>query len=307
MAIIDLFSTRQQRLRGEVPDVTTHDSLPQPLRVQIINIIRGGFGQDYYRGNTAKNLYKEIKDILCNEYGIHDFPWYSNSDAESLFKFFEQEDSVERALDVVDICFKAINGYIRNNFEYKGCTCERTDPDEAIAELNARFKQHGVGYQFESNEIIRVDSELLHAEVVKPVLSLLRAEGFEGPNEEFLNAHEHYRHGRHKECLNDALKSFESTMMTIASRRGWDVPPGSTAKTLIDKCFEKNLVPKSLTLHFTSLRSLLESGIVTIRNRTSGHGQGPEPVDVPEYIVRLGLNLTASCILFLVEADSANS
>ena len=30
--------------------------------------------------------------------------------------------------------------------------------DDAIKELNYRFKEHGVGYQYESGKIIRIDS-----------------------------------------------------------------------------------------------------------------------------------------------------
>jgi hypothetical protein len=42
---------------------------------------------------------------------------------------------------------------------------------------------------------------------------------FDGANEEYLKAHEHYRHRRNKECLTECLteclKAFESTMKII--------------------------------------------------------------------------------------------
>lgn len=78
----------------------------------------------------------------------------------------------------------------------------------------------GSGFQFESSAIIRIDSNFIHAESVKPVLALLRQDLYQGANEEFLNAHQHYRHGRHKECLVDALKAFESTLKAICVKRG---------------------------------------------------------------------------------------
>jgi len=40
MAILELFSKRQKKLRGEVPDVYQYTDIPNPLRVQIIHIIR---------------------------------------------------------------------------------------------------------------------------------------------------------------------------------------------------------------------------------------------------------------------------
>ena len=106
----------------------------------------------------------------------------------------------------------------------------------------SRFKEHGVGYQFESGEIIRVDSQILHAEVVKPVLTLLgQEERFKGANEEFLKAHEHYRNGRYEECLVDALRSFESVMKAICHKQKWVYNQNDAAKKLIE-ISEKDLI-----------------------------------------------------------------
>lgn len=38
MSTFDLYSKRQKELRGEVPDVYTYESIPQPLKVQIVHI-----------------------------------------------------------------------------------------------------------------------------------------------------------------------------------------------------------------------------------------------------------------------------
>jgi hypothetical protein len=38
MRILDLFSKRQKKLRGEMPDVYMYDELPQPLKVQIVHM-----------------------------------------------------------------------------------------------------------------------------------------------------------------------------------------------------------------------------------------------------------------------------
>ena len=61
--------------------------------------------------------------------------------------------------------------------------------DAAIEELNERFRRAGVGYRFEAGMLMRLDSELLHAEVVRPALAYLHHKGFEGPRAEFLKAH----------------------------------------------------------------------------------------------------------------------
>lgn len=305
MGVFDLFSKRQKRARGEMPDVYVYDDLPQPLRVQIVHIIRDAFGTDNYGSDHAAKAYEFVKQSLCREYGLFELVKHPRSDQESVFNFFLQEESVERALDVVELCFRIIQIHIADDQSYKYHTNRKIDSDDATAELNERFKEHGVGYQFESGEIIRVDSQFLHAEAVKPTLAVLRDKSFKGANEEFLKAHEHYRHGRYKESLVDALKAFESTMKTICSLRGWPTQPTDTAKNLIATCMNNGLFPAYFDSQFSSIRSLLESGVPTVRNKNGGHGQGAAPVTVPEYLARYTLNLTATTVLFMVEAHQA--
>jgi hypothetical protein len=187
--------------------------------------------------------------------------------------------------------------------EYQGMTEVKIKPEEAVKELNVRFKEHGIGYQFESGQIIRVDSEFTHSEAIKPALNFLTETIYKGANEEFLKAHEHYRNHRNKECLVDCLKSLESVIKAICVKRHWSYNQNNTAKDLIDICFEKELIPSFMQSQFTSLKSLLETGVPTVRNRLGGHGQGIEPIVVPDTIASYALNLTASNILLLIELE----
>lgn len=299
MAIFDLFSKRQRRLRGEVPDVYKYDDLTNEFRVQVVHVIRDAIGFGHYSLNT----YKEIHLILCREYGLFELTKGSREYDQSVFNFFLAETSVDKALDVIELSFKTIDTYVRHLDRVgNGISIE---PDDAIDELNGRFKEHGIGFQFESNELIRVDSDFIHAEAVKPTLAILRDNKFNGANEEFLKAHEHYRHGRYKECMVDALKSFESTLKAICERRGWKIQSTDTAKVLIKTCLDAGLFPQFLESQMGSVRSLLESGVPTVRNKMGGHGQGTEPIAVPEYFARYALNLTATSILLVAEADAA--
>jgi hypothetical protein len=83
-------------------------------------------------------------------------------------------------------------------------------------------------------------------------------------------------------------------MKTICEKRGWTYNKGDSAKTLIEICFEKGLIPSFWQSHFSSLRSLLESGIPTARNKLGGHGDGVDPIDVPQYLS--AYVLTYDCI-----------
>lgn len=304
MPILDLFSKRQKKLRGEVPDVYQYADIPNPLRVQVVHIVRDAVGADGRWGNYARKAYEFIHDALCREYGMFQLKQHASSHEEALFDYFLKAKEAEQALDVIEICFKVIDAYVRQ-YEYQNNTETKQEPDSAIAELNARFKEHAVGYQFESGELIRVDSELVHSEVVKPVLALLRGKEFSGANEEFLKAHEHYRHGRNKECLVDCLKAFESTMKAICAKRQWSFQATDTAKTLIDVCIQNGLVASFHQSQLSSLRSLMESGVPTVRNKLGGHGQGATQVSVPVHLARYALNLAASNILLLAEAERA--
>lgn len=54
---------------------------------------------------------------------------------------------------------------------------------------------------------------------------------------------------------------------------------------------------------FTSLNGLLQSGILPVRNNFAGHGEGSEEKVVEDYLARYAINITGSCILFVIEAS----
>lgn len=307
MTIIELYSKRQKRIRGDVPDVYVYDDVPRPLRVQIISSWQDALGnRRQYRDGKVSEAYKFIVKTLCREYGVFDLPLRTahpraNSD-EILENFFLHVEDIEKVFDVVELAFKVIDRMTRE-YTYLHRDNHSRYANDAIEELNARFKEHGVGYQFVDGEIIRVDSELIHVEAVKPALRLLNSENYEGAQDEFLGAYEHYRHGKNKEALNDCLKSFESTMKSICDKRGWQYPSNATSKALIDVCFKNELVPQFWQQQLGSLRSMLESSIPTGRNKLGGHGQGAAPVTVPDHLTAYMLHMTASTLVFLVNAE----
>ncbi len=68
---------------------------------------------------------------------------------------------------------------------------------------------------------------------------------------------------------------------------------------------DKGIVPPEMATHFSGLRSALESGLPTVRNKNSAHGQGLDPVNVSPYLVAYALHLAASNIVLLVEGHRA--
>ena len=321
MVVFNIFSKRQKALQGEVPDEYCYDQLPSRLRNQIVHIICDALGtyEQYEATNPViyagysfphvREAYDFITDILCREHGYLELPAeYTGhkSKMRDLLNFFLQTKNFDQAMDVVEISFHTIADRERIS-RYSGHNTNLLDTNCAIDQLNYRFKENRVGYSYSDGIIIRIDSEFIHSEVVRPALSVLNQKQYFGAQQEFLNAHEHYRKGNTKEALNECLKSFESVMKSICDARKWPYDERTTAKTLIEICLKNKLVPSFWQSQFGGLRSLLESGVPTARNRLSGHGQGAEPTVVPDYIAGYVLHLTAAAIVFLTEAEASET
>jgi hypothetical protein len=311
MAIFDLFSKRMKRERGETPDVFGYDDIPNPLRVQIVHIWKDALGnvEAYYDyPEQMAQAYENIVGILRREYGT--FALIRGQNRQVYEPFFElvnfllSEKSVEKVLDVIEISFRYMDDHARENFYLGRGPKSDKIVTEAIDELNQRFKEHGVGYYYIDGKLIRVDSEFIHKETVKPVLVVLRQKGYESAEREFLAAHEHYRHGRNSEALVECYKAFESIMKIIATKRNWGDVQNKPAAQLVNLCLINGLIPAYWQAHFTGLRQILESAIPTPRNRSAGHGAGAAPsATPPNELTSYVLHMTASTILFLTEAD----
>jgi hypothetical protein len=309
MPIFELFSKRQKKLRGEVLDVYQYKEIGHNFRVQVVHIIRDTIGIESSYNDSTNRTYADIHKILCREYGVFTLKEHERSPFAAVYDHFLNSNDFERCIDIIELSFKVIDTHIRDNqYHFRNAHGVVQTPDNAIEELNARFKEWGIGYQFQSGELIRIDSQFIHSEVVKPVLNLLGSEkSYKGANHEFLKAHEHYRHKRYKECLVECLKSFESLMKAICDKHSWPYNQNDTAKRLIDICLSNNLVPSYLQNQFSAIRTLLESGIPTVRNKEGGHGQGTEVTTVPEHLASYSLHLTATNLLFLANCETKHS
>jgi len=108
MAIFELFSKRQKKNRGEIPDVYVYEEIPQSLRVQIIHIIRDTIGKDNYQ-NAAGSAYDFIHKALCKEYGLFTLKQHARNDEEAILDYFINSEDYERCLDIIEITFRIIN------------------------------------------------------------------------------------------------------------------------------------------------------------------------------------------------------
>ena len=333
MPVYKTFAKRQAESAGK-PAIYHYDTLPDTLREQVAQILKGAIGDPtdgiYWaaRGRplpTASWInyrWVSIHDILAREMGVprlvdavNPIPWRY---MESCLRFVREHEQIDWVLSLIEIAFVIIE-QIRVYNDPTEYFAPKQPPDDAIAELNRRFLEHSIGYQYQAGQIIPLDSQYLHHKTAEPAITilheavesavtLLHAPNFSGALQEFEEAHRHYREQRYKEAIASSGCAFESTMKIICDLRDWsDGNKRSTASTLIKVLFNKGLVPSWMESHFTALRATLESGLPTVRNQPGHgtHGTGSTSAEVPGYLAAYCLNLAASNIVFLIETHNA--
>ena len=310
--------SKRRRQPEEHPDVYQYEVLPDEFRRQVIYILNSTLGRydDQYSSRfsslsepSANGRWRTL--FSCFAEAIGEFSLGDGRDNPfAQCTQYVLTAPAKRVLDFIDLAFHYIDTDLRQDSEYlfrvPGAGFQYIRLDEAIETLNQRFEEHRIGYQFKDGELIKQTDQYVHEEVMLPALTLLSDPRFRGAQEEFLSAHRHYREQQYKEAIADALKAFESTMKSILDERGWEYDrERDTVNTLIRLLFEHHLIPQMLQSQFPNLRGLLESGLPTVRNRTSGHGQGAEPVVVPKFVAEYALHMAAANIVFLVQANEA--
>lgn len=217
--------------------------------------------------------------------------------------------SAEHALSLIELTFSTMDRELRRVTPFGGDILSRPkqSADDAIQELNARIQEHRIGFKYKGGIIMRVDEEFVHAEMVRPALALLAAEGFTGASEAYLKAHEHYRKQEYSSTMQEAFKAFESTLKTICTKKKWRFDPAKdTASRLLEVVFTNTLIPDFPLADFTALKATLERGLPTTRNKLAGHGQGEKPRPLPDYFAAYALHLTAANIFLLLRAYQAH-
>ena len=144
----------------------------------------------------------------------------------------------------------------------------------------------------------------MHDSIITVTLDLTNNKIFENSNVEFLSALEHFRERRYMECLNDCLKSYETTLKIVCTQNKWTYDEDhATISNLIDICIANNLFQKHLLSEFASLSSLLKNGSATIRNKNSAHGRGPIKKVIPKHLASFMIYLTGSTINFIIDSN----
>ena len=307
MALPDLFSRRKRDAEGGGSDVYKYDEISRRLRVQIIQILVECIGHqgDQWIRSPGADIYLYVSSVLRKELGVFRLSDNVEDDCENeLFKWFSTSKDTDRCLDFIELFCRIIDTIVRDSY-HKFQNVSSAHPDNAISEINTRMKEDSFGYTYEEGRVIRIDSQMLHSEVVRPALSLLSSPRFLTANQEFLSAHAAFRRGDLEATIVECGKAFESTLKIIGEARRWQISTNDSASKLLDAAFKAGFIEPAIQAEFTALRALLQSGVPTVRNRQGAHGAGTVARQVPQELAAFQLHQTAAAILFLVEHDKA--
>lgn len=305
MPIFELYSKRlADSQRAGQDDVYQYESIPSSLRVQFERIAIDALGRfgtygDMYINPDENNIYwNQIEKTFLHEKGLPNIG-EGRLSGERVMEFM-RTCKTNDWLDLLDLIAHALRVISeRPNPTLMRKWAVSVSADKAVDELNYRLRQAGVGFQIEMGRIVRIDSQYIHSEIVKPTLSILSGTGFEGPSQEFIAAHTHYRAGQHREAVAMAANALESTFKAIFDQKGWEYKKGARISDLIKVARAHALWPEYLDTSFEQLVATLQSGLPKIRDNDASHGQGSKPKDVPASIAAYALHLSAAKIVFI--------
>lgn len=294
MPVFDLFSKRNQP-----PPELQRDHLPVKVRNQFMIAWKAMPTDPRY-----ENIFDLVNQVLCREHGImrlasvaNTFLEFSGEQAlkEEFFYFFQCADNTPLLIDSVELFFRIALANARYAGTPGTIAAEVREIGKLIDEFNCRFRENGVGYEIstESGYITAVTSQVLHREVVSPALQLLTHPDFATANEEYQTAHGNFRNRNYVDCLTYCGKAFESTLKIICDKKGWQYNQTDAASPLLRSYMQNSGLPT----YFETLLMI----IATLRNKMGAHGQGTQPVQVPEHFAKYALHATGAAILLLVD------
>lgn len=278
--VYGIFSERERIKRG--PSPYQYDKIPENLRHQVLYILEDAI--KFLMWSRSGQLWEDVWDFYCREKGISREENYARIAKTRCCKIITGDD-MEATFDIIEIIFyfMAVKGAWKDDLE------------KSAGELNRLFRKESLGYQLNGIQMMKIDSEHFHQEVVEPVLDFLQGDNFKAANKRFRDALKKYRSGEYRHCIDDAYSAFESVMRVICKRRGWRKK--GTADDLIKVLEREKFIP-------SYLRSYFALGLPPVRHNQGAAHEPLEPVELPAYVAaRFALHLAATNILFLIQRN----
>jgi hypothetical protein len=285
-----------------------YDDVPQKFRTQVTVIFGNLAGQGWDSAGSilSLDLWRRVMIELAIKDGVDPKP--GNAPASCLTVLWDE--GIVVLLDLIEITLRFTRDIYQGALvtEFVLHSCPRFGLQEAVSRLNECFASNDMGYRIEpqSMEIHRLDSDLIHAEVVEPAFNLLRRAGYDRATEHFRNAHRFHRTGYTPNAIAEASNALESVLKEICDANGWKRDKKAAARELILLVLQEGLIPAYNESQLVGFDNLLLA-LPTIRNKEPGAGHGAEPnaPDTEDYLAGYAINLAAANIVMLVEAQEA--
>lgn len=296
-----LYSQRLKESNNEIPDVYEYDIFTEPFRTKIVYLFSEIKYNRYFESSFNSFAWDDLIMLYRKEKGLSflnkNVKVPIENDKLNDLTTFLMHSCVTDFIDFIDLFFYIMYDICQNS------TFDKEFVDlinNSILELNYRFKQHNLGYEFSKNQIIRIDNKLIHKEIIKPALMLLNLEEFSGAEKEFRKAFEFRRSGNNHGAVLEAGKAFESTMKIICKNLEYSFDAKKdTASKLIQILKTNEFFPTYMHHHLDFVTKTLSSGLPAPRNKVS-HGQGSEIINISDSVAEYALSLAATNIVLLV-------
>lgn len=300
--MLNLYSERNQDKEEDI--IFQYDKIPKKFKNQIIFILEDLFlilNDEIY----ADDFYYFIHRILCKEWGkekLFKLP-IGNNDKKSIEEFIKDKKTpLEEIFDLIEYSLLYTQKRLDDRYRYINGSYDNLN--HVINEINHRFKESKLGYEIVNLKIIRIDSQYTHSNIIKPTINLTTNEEYKQVNLEYMEAITCYQDDDYEHSIEKATEAFESTLKIICDNNNWKYQNKDGYERLVDICYENHFLDDFIVNEFTSLRGILKS-MSAVRNKFTSHGKGNFNQDIPTYLVKHALNITGSCILFLIESQDS--
>ncbi len=295
MALPMVYS-RRKRMAKFGPDVYQYDTMSSKLRQQVLFVFnQWNEALDQY---DARNpVYHHAVTQMREQLGAVQLTKYRQNVDDEFREWFLFYNDLDEILNSIEFCVFAARYCARRRPSQYLELIER-----GIEKINARALEDGFGFQIEGEQVVQISQKFTHEQIKCPDLTLLNEGRFSEANKEFRQAHEEYKAGNYDDCIHDCCNAFESVMKVILTDKGLLFKATDPASKLLTVIFDQEIIPAYMQNEFTGLRTILESGVHTVRNKEGGHGTGVNPRNIPKYIATFQLHQTAAAIILLAEA-----
>jgi len=149
----------------------------------------------------------------------------------------------------------------------------------------------------------RIDSEVLHREIVDRTFQITRAPEFVAADEHYQTAWKHYSKGDHADAITNAAKAMESALKVVLAKMDSTIRTDNlSASDLFRELFNRDFLPETMRPVLKQLRTIYEQAAPPLRNDTA---HGDVKVFAPDGpLTLLVLNLVGSLIVFSVQAHA---